>query len=117
MATLPPIDESFEIAAQLKPVAGILSDLMVVDDNDQFIISTLTVSNGSAFPDYYYVSYAPAGAADSPEQYDYQRVIINPFDTFKDTSGETLSGTDVVRVKSVFGNITFKISGVRLTPR
>lgn len=117
MATLPPIDESFEIAAQLKPVAGVLSDLLTVDDNDQFIISTLTISNGSAFADYYYVSFAPAGAADSPEQYQHQRVIINPYDTYKMTSGETLSGTDVVRVKSVFGNLVFSISGVRLTPR
>lgn len=117
MATLPPIDESFEIAAQLKPVAGVLTDLLTVDDNDQFIVSTLTVSNGSASPDYYFISYAPAGAADSPEQYQYQRVIINPFDTFKATSGETLSGTDVIRCMSVFGNLVFSVSGVRLTPR
>lgn len=117
MATLPPIDESFEIVAQLKPVANVLTDLFTVDDNDQMIISTLTISNGSASPDYYFISFAPAGAADSPEQYLYQRVLVNPFDSFARTAGDTLNGTDIVRCKSVFGNLIFSLSGVRLTPR
>jgi hypothetical protein len=114
MSTPIVVQESFEILAQLKPLADILTDLLTADDNEQIVISTLTISNPSAYPDYYYISIAPLGAADSPEQYLYQNVIINPYDTFRATTGDTLNSTDVMRCKSLLGNLSFNLAGVRM---
>lgn len=113
MATQPNI-ESFEVLAQLKPVAGVLTDFFLVDDSAQTVCSSLMISNGGSFQEFYYVSIAVAGVVDSPEQYIYQNVPVNKFDTFGATIGLTLNSADVMRVKSTYGNLVFTLYGVNI---
>jgi hypothetical protein len=113
MSTTPTL-ESFGVLAQLKPLSGILTDFFLVDDSAQTVCSSLMISNSSGFQDFYYVSIAIAGVANSPEQYIYQRVPVNPYDTFGATVGLTLDASDVMRVSSVFGNLSFTLYGVNI---
>lgn len=116
MATLPPIDESFESLGQVRPAANTLTDVFTVDDNEQNIVSSVIIANLSRQVDYYWISHALEGAVDDPAQYIASEAIVNPNDSFTLTLGLTLAGTDVIRAKSQNGNIAFNFYGVRLIP-
>lgn len=117
MATLPPIDESFEVLAQVKPAPNTLIDALVVDDNEQNIISSIAIANHGRDQDSYWLSIALEGTTDDlPEQYFAVDVPINGRDTFAATLGKTLNGTDILRFKSAGGNLSLTIWGVRLIP-
>jgi phosphoglucomutase len=116
MATLPPIDESFENLGQIRPTANILTDAFTVDDNEQNIVSSCVIANLSSGKDYYTLTHALEGTADNSAQHFAENIIVNPNDSVAITIGKTLSGTDVMRVKSLNGNLTFNFWGVRLIP-
>ena len=116
MATLPPIDESFESLGQVRPAANTLTDCLTVDSNEQNIVSSVIIANLSNQVDYYSISHAINGAADDPMQYLAEMILLNPRDSFTLTLGITLTGDDVIRVKSQNGNIAFNFYGVRLIP-
>jgi hypothetical protein len=106
--------ETKKVLGQLSPAAITLSTLYTVPAATQVVGSTLMVCNrGGATT--YRVSVAPDGAGDSVEQYLAYDVALgaNAPDPIK--IGITLDATDVVRVYSASGNVSFQLFGVEVT--
>jgi hypothetical protein len=70
------------------------------------------VCNRSATPTSFRISVAPAGAADSLEQYLWYDLAIDGNDGFAATIGMTLEATDVVRVYATLATLSFNLFGV-----
>lgn len=107
--------ETYLIAGQSKPLAGVLTQLYVVPGATSFVGSTLNVCNQSSATDYFRIAAATAGAADDPKQYIAFDTPVLPNDSIPWTIGATLAATDVVRVQSRNGNISFNLFGTQIT--
>lgn len=99
------------VLGQSNPSAGILTNLYTVPINIIVPISHFTVTNLSGANDSFYISVAPAGAADALSQYLYYNVAIDGSDTFMVWFSFYLSNGDIVRCMSSGGNLTFQVFG------
>lgn len=100
-----------KILGQAKPAAGVLTDLDTVPSGVAHVVSSLVICNQDAADDAFRIAVAPAGAADSPEQYLYFDEPVPGNDTFVTTIGITLAATDVLRVESTNGDCSFNAFG------
>ena len=107
--------DTFKVLGQTIPVAAILTDCYTVPAVTSTVISTIVVTNQVASNTTFRVSIAIAGAADTPKQYLYFDAIIAKNSTLTATLGITLATTDVVRVRSANGSVSFNIFGVEVT--
>lgn len=101
------------VLGQAIPAAGVLSGLYTVPGLTEAVCSTLIVCNQGAATTYR-VSVAPAGAVDATYQYIVRDDTLKANESKSFTLGITLSATDVVRVYSVSGSVSFSLFGVQL---
>ena len=104
-----------KVLGQSIPAAATLTTLYTVPGATSTVLSTLKVCNQSAQPTTFRVSIAVAGAADTPKQYVYFEVPLAGNDSFSATEGWSLAATDVVRVQSANGLVSFNLFGVEVT--
>lgn len=100
---------------QALPGAGALADLYTAPAAAKTVVSTLKVCNQAAAPTTFRVSVAVAGAADERKQYVYYDAPIDANDTFSATEGWTIAATDVIRVRSANGLVSFNLFGAEVT--
>lgn len=106
--------EIYNILGQSNPAATTLTDAYTVPASTSAVVSAIVVCNRGAATSYR-LSLAPAGAADSNEQYlAYDRALgANEVHTF--VLGIGLATTDVVRVYATLATLSFNILGVEIT--
>lgn len=107
--------DTAKVLGQALPAAGTLADLYTVPAAAKTVVSTLKVCNQSSAPTTFRVAIAVAGAADASKQYVYYDVPIDANDTFSATEGWTIGATDVIRVRSGNGQVSFNLFGVEVT--
>ena len=102
---------AYKVLGQAFPTALTLTDCYTVPSGKQTVVSTIFVCNQNATtPDYFRISVAVAGEADSSKQYIYggnigaDGTVIVSYDTFATTTGITLAEGDVIRVYSKNGS-------------
>jgi hypothetical protein len=103
------------VLGQSNPTANILTSLYTVPAATQTTVSSITVCNLANSSTTFSVSIAPGGAADTLSQYVYYNLPLDQNDTFIATVGFTLATTDVVRVLSASGNVSFSLFGVQVS--
>ena len=101
-----------KILGQEKPGATTLTDMYTVGSVIQTTTSTLAICNQSGSPEACRVSVAPLGAADTLAHYLYYDKSVPANDSLFMIIGMTLQETDIVRVYSASGNISFTLFGV-----
>lgn len=104
--------ETIKVLGQLKPAATTLSALYAVPGGKSAVSSSLTVCEQAGAATTFRVSVAVAAAADSPEQYLVFDAALAANETKTFTLGITLAATDVMRVRSTSGSVSFNLFGV-----
>jgi len=107
--------DSVKILGQSIPSAGVLTNIYTVPASTSATISSITICNQGGSPTNFRISVAVGGAADNTKQYIYYDLYLDASDTFIATAGITLAATDVVRVKSNNGNVSFNLFGVEVS--
>jgi hypothetical protein len=109
------VAEVYKVLGQQNPAATTLTDLYTVPAATQTVVSTLVVCNRTGNNRRVRVSVAPAGAADSPEQYLLYDVLILKSDSNFYTLGLSLAATDKVRVEADAAGLSFSLFGTEVT--
>lgn len=104
--------DQIQVLAQSKPAAAALTDLYVAPS--AVVVSSVTICNQVAVQTTWRLSVAISGSADNPKQYLYYNLPHQANDTFIATIGITLASSDVVRIYSTDGNLSFNLFGVIL---
>lgn len=107
--------ETLKVLAQSNPAATTLTDAYTVAASTQAVVNMLTICNRSATATSYRVSVAPAGAADSSEQYVFYDVPIGGNVTHTYALGLSLAATAKVRVYATLATLSFNLFGVEIT--
>jgi len=109
------VADTLLVLGQAYPTAGILTTLYTVPAATSVASSSLMICNQTASTSKVRVSIAIAGAADTPAQYIRfdSPLLANEARTI--VAGLTLATTDVVRVYSDTGAVSFVLSGVQVT--
>lgn len=97
---------------QSDPSAGSLTDLYTVPALTSTVVSSFVAANRNSYAAEFRMSVAVAGAADDLKQYLYYDFEIPANDTFIATIGMTLATTDIVRVYSQSGGISYNLFGL-----
>lgn len=101
---------------QAYPAGNTLTDLYTVPGATSFVGSSLCACNqSSTSPARVRAAIAIAGAADTRAQYFVYDAILVPNETKVFTIGVTLATTDVVRVQSDSGMVSFNLFGAAVT--
>lgn len=109
------MSDTYKPLAQAYPAAGVLTDLYTGIAGSGTVIGTVVMCNQGLSQALVRVSVAIAGAADTPAQYLYYNLPIDSYDTIRETIGLTVANTDVVRVYSSTGTVSFNLTGVQVT--
>ena len=104
-----------KVLGQSNPNATTLTDLYTVPGRTHAVCSSVMVCNRSASATYFRVSVAPAGAADSVEQYIYYGLEVRGNDTFSGSLGIGLEPTDIVRCYAGDATLSFNLFGIEVT--
>lgn len=104
---------TYKVLAQSIPSSFILTDAYTAAASA--IISSILCCNQSNVVTVIRIAVAVAGAADITKQYLYYDVPVPANDTLALTLGLTLAATDVIRVYSGNGLVSFNISGTELS--
>lgn len=92
---------------QSLPTAGVLTTAYTVPNGYTVEIPSAQVCSQGAVVSHFWISVAPSGAADTPSQYLYFNLPMDPYDSFKFDVGMLLNQGDQVRVKSDNGLVSF----------
>ena len=92
-----------------------LSTLYTVPAATSTVVSTITVSNRSAFQRTYRIAIRPAGAAIDNKHYIAYDILIGANDTVSLTLGVTLATTDVVSVYASGSELGFALFGSEIS--
>jgi branched-subunit amino acid ABC-type transport system permease component len=107
--------DALKILGQLNPAATTLTTLYTVPALTSTTVSSITICNQNNAYIAFNISVAIGGAADSPEQYIYYNLSLDPYDTFIATIGMSLATTDLIRVYATSTQVSFNLFGVELT--
>lgn len=107
--------ETRKVLGQAFPAAVTLTPLYTVPAGTQAVSSTVAVCEQAGVATTYRISVAIAGAVDTPAQYVSFDSPLQANETKGFTIGMTLGATDVIRVRSASGNVSFNAFGVELT--
>jgi hypothetical protein len=91
------------------------TDLYPVPSDTSAVISSIIVCNRRPDARIFTISISPAGAPTENKDYIYYEVTLAGNDTFIATVGITLAATDVVRVSSDDGRVSFSIFGTEIS--
>lgn len=101
-----------KVLGQLKPAGLTLSGLYTVPSAKETVISSILCANQSATTtDKVRISISVAGAADDVKQYIVFDASVSANNVIEVTCGITLQATDVVRVRSLNGDVSFNAFG------
>lgn len=103
-----------KVLGQSAPVGGTLTTLYTVPALTSVVLSSLMVTNRGTSAKYR-ISIAVAGAADATSQYIRYDAVLLPNEARTIVAGITLATTDVIRVQSDTGQVTFSAFGVQVT--
>ncbi len=106
---------TYKVLGQSNPTAASLTDCYTVPAATQTVVSTILVANRSATPTTFRLSVAPAGAADSDEQYIAYDADLEPNEVWCYTAGLTLATTDVIRVYATLATVSFNVFGEEIS--
>jgi hypothetical protein len=106
---------SYKILGQAAPTAGTEVTLYTVPSATNAVGSSIVACNRSNSYTTINVSASKAGATTSNKDYIYYSLTIGAYDTFVGAVGLTLGATDVIRVSSVSGNVSFTLFGSEIT--
>lgn len=108
--------DTLKTLGQSIPAGNTLTALYTVPAATSAVVSTLAVCNQSRTSSARVrVSVAIAGAADTLAQYIVYDMLLIPSETQTFTIGVSLATTDVVRVQSDTGAVSFNLFGVEVT--
>jgi hypothetical protein len=108
--------DALKILGQSKPSGNTLTALYTVPAATSAVVSTLAVCNQSNTSSAKYrVSAAAAGSADAVSQYLVYDATLAPSESVFLTIGLSLATTDVLRVQSDSGSVSFGAYGVEVT--
>ena len=107
--------DAVKVLGQLKPSGATQEDLYTVPGETMTTCSTLVCANQTGSGEAVRVSIAVAGATDAVTQYIYYDKTVPANDSLFLTIGITLGDSDVVRVYSASGGISFNLFGVETT--
>lgn len=107
--------EILKVLAQVVPVSGTLTTAYTVPGATSTVLNTIQICNQASGQTTIRVSVAVSGGADSTKQYVYYDLPVLGNDTFTLTAGLTLATTDVIRVYSANGQVSFNLFGLEVT--
>jgi hypothetical protein len=93
------------------PAANVETDLYVIPNGTQAVISSIFVCNRGNTVALFNISHTVGGGPTQNSDYLYFQLEISPYDTFVVTAGITAFGNDVIRVESNSSNLSFNIYG------
>jgi hypothetical protein len=102
---------TYKVLGQQIPTATTVTTLYTVPSATNTVVSTISVANLNAAPTTYRIAVSPAGATLENKHYIVYDSSISPQDTVILTIGLTLEATDVIRVQSSSGNVSFNSFG------
>lgn len=103
-----------QILAQVAPAGQTLTDAYTVPLKINTVVSSIVVTNRNEGPAYFRISIAIAGAADTIAQYIYYNHVAMGNTSFVATIGVTLEESDVIRVRSDNGALSFNVLGLEI---
>lgn len=103
--------EKYKILAQANPVAGVETNLFTAPASQNGKINGITVCNRAAADTTFRVAFIPRGVATAAQHYVYYNLPITANNTFMATFEMTMLSSDVVRVYTAGGNLTFILYG------
>jgi hypothetical protein len=106
--------DTLKVLAQSYPSSGSLTAAYTCGSASGASVSSIVICNQGAAATTFRISIAIAGAADTAAQYLYYNTSIDGNSTFVATIGVTLANTDVIRVYSVNGALSFSLYGVEV---
>jgi len=101
----------YKILGTAMPDPDTLTDLYEVPASTETRLTALFISNHALETDNARLAFAPAGATDDPSHYAHYDVPIPGRDSLLITGDLPLATTDVVRVYSLNGNLSFVALG------
>ena len=107
--------QTLKVIAQSYPAQATLTTAYTVPGATTTALSSIMVCNQLNTDATFRISVAVAGAADTATQYLYFDNTVFANDTFTATVGITLAATDVVRVYSSSGLLSFNLFGTENT--
>jgi hypothetical protein len=106
---------SYKVLGQINPSATTETTLYTVPALKSSVCSSIVICNRNSTETTFRVSISQGGAATSNKDYMYYDVAIAGNDTFIATIGLTLATTDVVRVYSNSGFLSFQLFGSEIS--
>jgi len=107
------MEAAAKILAQVVPAAVTETVLYTVPTSQNVLIQELCVCNRSGSPASFRVSISVGGGATATKDYLYYDTPLPGNDTFATDIGVTLYQTDVIRVYTVQGTLSFTLIGAR----
>lgn len=109
------MSDSLKVLGQAYPAAGVQTDLYTVPGGKSAQASVFWACNHSPSATTFRMSVAVAGAPYDAKQDRYYERSLAPYGTFQVVPGGTLAGTDVMRVQSANGMVSFALEGNEIT--
>ena len=109
------MSDALKVLGQSYPASATLTALYTVPGGTSSAASSLVACNQAAYSANVRLSVAVAGAADEAKQYLVYDALLFANETKTFTIGPTLATTDVVRVQSSSGTVSFNLFGAEIT--
>lgn len=106
---------TYKILGQQAPAATTEVDLYTVPGAKSAVVSSIVICNRGATYTAINVSVSASGGATANKDYIYHSLTVPANDTFIGAVALTLSATDVVRVYSISGEVSFSLFGTEIT--
>lgn len=107
--------DTLKVLGQAYPTAVTDTNIYTVPAVTSTVVSTITVCNQSATASVFRIAISPAGATLTTQHYIYYDAPLSGNATFAATVGLSLATTDVVRVRSSTGAVSFSLFGTEVT--
>jgi hypothetical protein len=108
--------DTLKVLGQLIPAAGVTGDLYIVPALTSTVVTCVVVCNQSNADTTFRISLSIAGAALATKQYLVYDLPISGNDVWLWADAKiSMATTDVLRVSSASGSISFNCSGLELT--
>jgi hypothetical protein len=101
--------DKYGVLGQASPAAAVLADAYTVPAGRRAAIRVVVTSRGG--PETFRVAVSPLGAAIANEHYIAYNFVLDANDSLTSAPIE-VGETDVVRVRSLNGNISFTVDGL-----
>src|SRR5689334_22157958 len=103
--------DALKILGQAAPAATTRTDLITVGAAKSQVVRRINCCNTTGSADTVQISVAPAGAAHATAQFQYKDISVPGTSTLELDIFATLAATDVLRVYSGAGSISFTAFG------